>query len=161
MPISLSCQSCGRELRVRDDLAGEQIYCPDCKSILTVPAEDESISPYPLAAPAPPAASSAAVPTDDFSIRAEVPPPPPSPPPPFAELDEDSEDKPLLRPTIARTGPNVGAIVGGAAMMGGAVVLIAIFGGLGGKPGAIPIRLVVFLFIAGIVTFIRGLVGSR
>ena len=43
MPISLSCQQCGRNLRVKDELAGMQIYCPDCKGILTVPRANEAI----------------------------------------------------------------------------------------------------------------------
>ena len=38
MPISLSCD-CGRALRVKDELAGKKIRCPECKSILGVPAK--------------------------------------------------------------------------------------------------------------------------
>jgi hypothetical protein len=39
MPIALSCD-CGRALRVKDELAGKHIRCPDCKSILTVPVQE-------------------------------------------------------------------------------------------------------------------------
>ena len=38
MPIALSCD-CGRALRVKDELAGKKIRCPECKSILAVPAK--------------------------------------------------------------------------------------------------------------------------
>ncbi|MHB1424521.1 MAG: hypothetical protein ACYC3I_15225 [Gemmataceae bacterium] len=42
MPIALSC-GCGRALRVKDELAGKNIRCPDCKSILTVPAKETEV----------------------------------------------------------------------------------------------------------------------
>lgn len=38
MPIALSC-ACGRALNIKDEFAGRKIRCPDCKSILAVPAE--------------------------------------------------------------------------------------------------------------------------
>jgi DNA-directed RNA polymerase subunit RPC12/RpoP len=40
MPISFVCEHCGRSLNVRDDLAGAEIYCPDCRAILTVPGRE-------------------------------------------------------------------------------------------------------------------------
>ena len=43
MPIPFSCQQCGRNLRVKDELAGMQIYCPDCKGVLIVPRADQGI----------------------------------------------------------------------------------------------------------------------
>lgn len=39
MPIDLSCD-CGRALRVKDELAGKRIRCPECKSILAVPENE-------------------------------------------------------------------------------------------------------------------------
>src|SRR5438552_1073441 len=36
MPIELTCQ-CGRDLYLRDELAGKQVRCPDCLRTLTVP----------------------------------------------------------------------------------------------------------------------------
>ena len=36
MPISFQC-TCGRTLRVKDELAGRRARCPQCSSILTVP----------------------------------------------------------------------------------------------------------------------------
>ncbi|HRU06422.1 MAG TPA: hypothetical protein P5137_11690, partial [Candidatus Brocadiia bacterium] len=37
MAITLKC-SCGKSLKIRDDLAGKKIRCPGCKKILVVPA---------------------------------------------------------------------------------------------------------------------------
>jgi hypothetical protein len=39
MPIPLQCP-CGRDLRVKDDLAGRKIKCPDCSATLIVPTID-------------------------------------------------------------------------------------------------------------------------
>ena len=35
MPISVAC-SCGRQFRLKDDLAGKKVRCPDCKSVISV-----------------------------------------------------------------------------------------------------------------------------
>lgn len=37
MPIPLGCDSCGKKLKVKDQLAGKAIRCPQCKEILRVP----------------------------------------------------------------------------------------------------------------------------
>lgn len=42
--ISFVCESCGRKIRVQDQLANKRIKCPDCKSVLTVP-NAQQISP--------------------------------------------------------------------------------------------------------------------
>jgi hypothetical protein len=158
MPIPFTCDSCGRSLNVRDELAGQQIYCPDCKTILTVPLEapPEPAPEYevPMAEVAPPAEH------DALSARAEEPAPPPKPPVPQLE-DWDEEDvEPTPRqaaPTpAAPTGPNIGAVLGGIGLMGGAVVLVLI----GIVTGFWIIKLIVILFIAGIVTFLKGLFGK-
>ena len=153
MPIPFTCDSCGRSLNVRDELAGQQIYCPDCKSILTVPLyapppEEEDV---PMAAVAPAAEQ------DALSLRAEEPPPPK---PEVPQLEEwDDEEEPAPRPAVTPTaaaGPNIGAILGGVGLMVGAVVLV--FVGL--ATGLWIIKGIVILFIAGIVTFIKGLFGK-
>jgi hypothetical protein len=43
VPIGLTCD-CGKQLRVRDDLAGKKVRCPECKELLVVPdgQDDES-----------------------------------------------------------------------------------------------------------------------
>jgi hypothetical protein len=46
MPIPLQCD-CGRSMRVKDELAGRKVKCPQCAAVLTVPqpeppAEDQA-----------------------------------------------------------------------------------------------------------------------
>jgi hypothetical protein len=41
MPIELTC-SCGKRLRVADDLAGRQGQCPFCGELLTIPEADDA-----------------------------------------------------------------------------------------------------------------------
>ena len=36
MSIAVSCSSCDREIKVKDDLAGRKIKCPDCGESITV-----------------------------------------------------------------------------------------------------------------------------
>jgi hypothetical protein len=36
MPILVDC-ACGRDFRIKDELAGKKVRCPECKSILAVP----------------------------------------------------------------------------------------------------------------------------
>jgi len=38
MPIELTCHSCGKRLRVRDEAAGKKARCPGCQTVLDVPA---------------------------------------------------------------------------------------------------------------------------
>lgn len=49
MAIQLRCD-CGRKLKLRDNLAGKQIRCPDCAEVLDVPAAEdefvEEVDPY-------------------------------------------------------------------------------------------------------------------
>ncbi|HEY7426162.1 MAG TPA: hypothetical protein VH682_18170 [Gemmataceae bacterium] len=40
MPIALSCP-CGRALNIKDEFAGRKIRCPECKSVLAVPAAEK------------------------------------------------------------------------------------------------------------------------
>jgi hypothetical protein len=50
MPIAFTC-ACGKQLRVREDLAGKRVKCPGCRALLTAPG--------PAAGPAPPPAPEA------------------------------------------------------------------------------------------------------
>jgi uncharacterized protein YxjI len=57
MPIDLFC-SCGRQLRIRDDLAGRKIRCPGCQEVLratpgTEPPQPKAARPEQKTAPAP------------------------------------------------------------------------------------------------------------
>jgi hypothetical protein len=38
MPIAVDC-TCGRPFRIKDELAGKKVRCPECKSILAVPEQ--------------------------------------------------------------------------------------------------------------------------
>ncbi len=37
MAISVSCDSCGKRLNVRDELIGKKVKCPSCKTVFAVP----------------------------------------------------------------------------------------------------------------------------
>ena len=102
MPISFSCQQCGRQLRVKDELAGMQIYCPDCKGVLLVPRSDGGFRPEPEpvleVAPAEP-------PKDDpYAERYQEPTPEKKPllPPPEDDDDEWDDAPPPKR--VAQAG---------------------------------------------------------
>ena len=40
MPIEISCTSCSKRLRVPDTAAGKRVKCPQCQTILSVPAAE-------------------------------------------------------------------------------------------------------------------------
>ena len=42
MPIEISCQQCGKALRVKDELAGGPVKCPDCGAVLSIPHENKA-----------------------------------------------------------------------------------------------------------------------
>lgn len=44
MPISLTCPSCDRGLKVKDELAGRKIKCPKCSEVIVVPADEEAVA---------------------------------------------------------------------------------------------------------------------
>ena len=41
MSILVSCDACGRELRAKDEAAGKQARCPNCKGIVQIPHAEE------------------------------------------------------------------------------------------------------------------------
>jgi hypothetical protein len=137
MPIEFKCE-CGRDLYLRDELAGKQILCPECRRTLTVP----------------------------FAIRPvvlEEAPPEPGRAPGYDALGERSEEpKPVRlepRPLPPRApgqagGVNASKVIGGLAMMIAGGVMLAV-GGMGCN------HLRYILLIIGFITFIRGLAGSR
>jgi hypothetical protein len=60
MPITFNC-TCGKTLRVKDELAGKRVRCPDCQAIVNapepelevgIPLEDDPPPPKPAARPA-------------------------------------------------------------------------------------------------------------
>ena len=38
MPITLTCTGCGKSFRLRDEMAGRKVRCPECEAIQVVPA---------------------------------------------------------------------------------------------------------------------------
>ena len=44
MPIEMTCESCGQQLRVSDEHAGKQARCPACKAVMSVPAAALGVS---------------------------------------------------------------------------------------------------------------------
>ncbi len=74
MPIALSCHTCGKQLKAKDESAGKKIKCPGCATVLSVPALEE-----PAEAPPPPPPSAAAKPIvlscgcgKKFQVKAEL-----------------------------------------------------------------------------------------
>ena len=53
--IAFACAACGKELRAREDLAGEQVRCPKCGHIAPIPAPVAAHQGGTLAEAAPPA----------------------------------------------------------------------------------------------------------
>ena len=47
MPIQTTCPSCGRALRVPDDLIGKNVKCPGCQTTFLAADEDAPASPRP------------------------------------------------------------------------------------------------------------------
>ncbi len=41
MSILVSCDTCGKELRAKDEAAGKQAKCPNCQAIIQIPHADE------------------------------------------------------------------------------------------------------------------------
>jgi hypothetical protein len=154
MPISFSCESCGRSLRVRDELAGQEIYCPDCRSILTVPAANGAISSYRPQTVAPSADQG-----DALAARAEERTNPLPEPPKAADVDEWlPPQRTPRRGSTSRpsTGSATTSIGGGLVMM---LIGVVAFG-LGlivlGRVFVYPI----ILFVVGVVALIKGIVGA-
>src|SRR2546425_887692 len=95
MPIELTC-SCGRELYLRDELAGLTIRCPACAGMLQVPVADEEIvetvpvgpPPLPKARTGPPPLPRPKL-ADEQAVPLLPEPAPPTPAPPAAESEEE------------------------------------------------------------------------
>lgn len=51
MPIRVECRECGRQINAPDKLAGRKAKCPQCQTILTIPAAEpvDAIAPAPKA----------------------------------------------------------------------------------------------------------------
>ncbi len=43
MSIRVSCNGCGKELKVRDEAAGKRVKCPDCGGVIAIPEPDDVV----------------------------------------------------------------------------------------------------------------------
>jgi hypothetical protein len=75
--LEINCPSCGRRLKLNDNLRGKQIRCPACKQVFRVQG---------------PAAKAAPPQKQAVKPRASAPPPAPRPPPPEVEDRDDLAD---------------------------------------------------------------------
>ena len=89
MPIKITCQECGKALRVADDYAGRRAKCPACGAVIPIPAAGRARTrPAAHRAASPPTAAGEAPQkprqAQKRSLPAEMPPLPPP--------DEDAPD---------------------------------------------------------------------
>ena len=172
MPIALTC-SCGRALRVKDELAGRKIRCPKCSAVVAVPRppaeQDAEAAALDLLLADSPAEErvAAAPPSPPPAAREQAvrPPAPPAPKPPvaWATSKPATADKPpsvaKSRKSSRRRGPILvvhPSIVTGVLMMAGALVWFVLglmFGWIYFYP---PV-----LFVLGIGAVLRGLRGEQ
>jgi hypothetical protein len=102
MPITFSCD-CGKQLRVKDELAGKRVKCPACGEITAVPDPEPQFEvvedPPPRPAPKPVAkvvAKPKPAPAPEYELDDDPPPPKAKKKAPEYELDDDP--KPAKKP---------------------------------------------------------------
>jgi predicted Zn finger-like uncharacterized protein len=66
MAITVVCDNCGKEFKVKDELAGKKIKCPACQTVLTVPEPNEEVAAGP-----PPKAKQPSAPFEDDEDRGD------------------------------------------------------------------------------------------
>lgn len=170
MPIPLDCD-CGRSFRVKDQLAGRKIRCPECSNVLAVPlpeaaleveeeatasllAEEESV-------PAARRRRAREEPSESDAIQQRPSPRPPRPAPPRATTAAKKR-----RPKT-RGGPRVAfeqgwfgslnaGVIGGLLMM-----LIAVIWFVAGLAMNIIFFYPPILLVIGLIAMIKGLAGGR
>jgi len=168
VPILLTC-ACTRILRVKDELAGRKVRCPDCGSVQTVPepagpdrAEDQAGDVL-LSGPPAPATPPAT------AVRAEPPPPlpplrrpatPAAPPAPVARPPRMARaDRPRRLPRVAFEEGWFGSLNAGA--IGGILMmLIAVVWFVAGLAGGIIFFYPPVLLVIGFLSFLKGLAGG-
>lgn len=162
MPITVLCP-CQNEYRVKDELAGKRIKCPHCKQPVDVPMYDQPVpaaqsDPYDQysqdshgTAYAAGAAFGHQNPDDEYQLQ------------PTGIENENPYQPPAQHdgygpaPTKSHSsGVNGGAIMAGVGMMVGAVIWFVV-GMAAGRIFFYP----PILFIFGLVSFVKGLIGSE
>lgn len=164
MPIPVDC-TCGREFKVKAELGGKKIRCPDCKTVLTVPvlaAEDE-LETIEVDSSAPPTVAES--PRKPEKVKAPRLPDEYAPSRTRADYDSAAKMKEPNKPRRSRTSKSAGSwrpaisvnpsIVTGSLMMIGAVVWFLL--GLAANTIFIypPI-----MFVLGIAAVFRGFRGQ-
>ena len=163
MPIPLDCD-CGRSFRIKEQLAGKKVRCPDCSTVLAVPAPDaDDEVATALLADDPsdehaPARRSWQSPVESYTVAPAAARPAPA--------------KPNPRPVVRRkrresSGPRVAfeqgwfgsvnsGVVGGLLMMGIAVVWFVVGLAAGWLFYYPPVLLVI-----GFIAMVKGMTGGR
>jgi anti-sigma factor RsiW len=165
MPIDLSCD-CGRALRVKDELAGKKIRCPQCKSILAVPTKEDEAEEMLLEV----IADEDEEPAERRPRRPAIQAEPPKPPPAYQRSIQDTKPAlkkaPKPRREKERRVPRVAfeegwfgsinsGIVGGILM-----ILIAIVWFVVGLTGGVIFFYPPILAVIGIIAIIKGCFSS-
>lgn len=177
MPIALSCP-CGRALNIKDEFAGRKIRCPDCKSVLAVPAEEKEPEDLALEVLRGDDPDEDGPPRDERRSAIQAEPPevlPARPRPPrndgFPDLRRrDDEDAPVPRPKKRREEfrrePKVAFERGwfgsmNAGVAGGVLmILIAVIWFVAGLAGGIIFFYPPILLVIGIIAIAKGLMGG-
>ena len=178
MLISLRC-SCGRALKLKEELAGKKVRCPQCQAVLTVRLPKPEVDPEDLAlevlAAEEPENELARRPSAKEAIQREVPEDRPAPrrpspeaiaPRPVSRDDRKSKSRPKLRREDSRSGPSVSfeegwfgsinaGVVGGLLMMLIAVVWLVV-----GLAAGWIFFYPVILFFIGIFAVLKGAFGG-
>lgn len=98
MPLRTACTSCGKNLQIREELAGKRVKCPACGSAFVAAAASTAVKAAPKAAAPPPAPST--------GIKAKTAPPSPVVKKPAAHPMDDDDiedlDESALKPTVMR-----------------------------------------------------------
>lgn len=154
MPIELSCD-CGKQMRVKDELAGKRIRCPACKEALTVPDAEEELEevvPVPERRVASPRGKSRRE-EDEEEERPRA----------RRRRDEDEEEEEEERPRRKKrrervddgSSVAVGSIALGLLLIVGSVVIFVV-----GLMNGVIWYGAAFVLIAGIGAIARGAVGG-
>lgn len=165
MAIAVTCE-CGRALRLKDELAGKKVRCPDCSATVVVPQPEPDEAAFEVLAADDPADAAPPSPIrESLSERPRRPPPPPmddDDPPPRKKIKVpgmsgyDPDPPPRRMPTVVAEEGWFGSINSG--MIGGIImILIAVVWFVGGMAAGIIFFYPPILLVIGIIAFLKGL----